>query len=97
MMVEVRHCHRCGSSNYEYLKCWSFSDLWRAYHFLSEDTRLLVGKETGMTNHIERLNNTVRQRISRFVRKTLSFSEKEYMLNHLFNLFAYLYNIDVIS
>lgn len=31
------------------------------------------GKETGKTNHIERLNNTFRQRISRLLRKSLSF------------------------
>ena len=35
-----------------------------------------VGKESGKTSHIERLNNTLRQRISRLVRKTLSFSKK---------------------
>ena len=40
-----------------------------------------VGKETGLTAHIERLNNTLRQRISRLVRKTLSFSKK--LENHL--------------
>jgi IS1 family transposase len=36
-----------------------------------------VGKETGETAHIERLNNTWRQRLSRLVRQTLSFSKKE--------------------
>jgi len=35
-----------------------------------------VGKDTGQTNYIERFNNTMRQRISRLVRKTLSFSKK---------------------
>jgi insertion element IS1 protein InsB len=40
-----------------------------------------VGKETGKTNHIERFNNTLRQRISRLVRKTLSFSKK--LENHI--------------
>jgi IS1 family transposase len=40
-----------------------------------------VGKETGLTNLIERFNNTLRQRISRLVRKTLSFSKK--WENHL--------------
>jgi hypothetical protein len=34
-----------------------------------------VGKETGQTNQIERFNNTLRQRISRLVRKFLSFSK----------------------
>ena len=40
-----------------------------------------VGKETGQTNHVERLNNTFRQRISRLVRESLSFSKK--MENHV--------------
>ena len=35
-----------------------------------------VGKESRLTSYIERLNNTLRQRISRLVRKTLSFSKK---------------------
>ncbi len=37
-------------------------------------------KHTGKTNHIEHFNNTVRQRVSRLVRKTLSFSKN--MENH---------------
>jgi len=53
-----------------------------------------VGKESGQTNHIERLNNTLRQRISRLVRKTLSFSKRESMLNLHFKLFAYHYNLE---
>jgi len=40
-----------------------------------------VGKETGLTNHIERLNNTFRQRVSRLVRESLSFSKK--LNNHI--------------
>ncbi len=35
-----------------------------------------VGKDSGLTSYIERLNNTFRPRISRLVRKTLSFSRK---------------------
>jgi len=35
-----------------------------------------VGKKSGKTNHIERLNNTLRQQISRLIRTTLSFSKK---------------------
>ena len=34
------------------------------------------GKETGLTSYIERFNNTLRQRVSRLVRETLSFSKK---------------------
>jgi insertion element IS1 protein InsB len=33
------------------------------------------------TNHLERFNNTLRQRVSRLVRETLSFSKK--LANHI--------------
>jgi insertion element IS1 protein InsB len=33
-----------------------------------------VGKETGETAHVERWKNTLRQRLVRFVRMTVSFS-----------------------
>ena len=77
---------------YEFLKCRSFSDFWKSYNCIPDRTHSKVGKETGETAHIERLNNTIRQRFSRFVRKTLSFSKKEYMLNLHFKLWAFNYN-----
>lgn len=82
---------------YDYLKCNSFSDFWKSYNCIPSETHTKVGKETGLTNHVERLNNTIRQRFSRFVRKTLSFSKKEYMLNLHFKLWAYNYNLNLIS
>jgi insertion element IS1 protein InsB len=36
-----------------------------------------VGKETGETAHVERFNNTLRQRCANLVRKTLSFSKDD--------------------
>lgn len=51
-----------------------------------------VGKDTGLTAHVERFWLTLRQRCARFVRKTLSFSKCE--RNHLGALwyFVRLYN-----
>ena len=80
---------------YGYLKANSFSDFWKAYNCLPESTHQKVGKQTGETAHVERLNNTIRQRFSRLVRKTLSFSKREYMLNLHFKLWAYYYNLNV--
>ncbi len=40
-----------------------------------------IGKLARKTNHIERLNNTLRQRVSRLVRSALSFSKK--LANHI--------------
>jgi IS1 family transposase len=55
----------------------AYSDFWAAYGCVFPRKRhRAVGKETGKTNYIERFNCTMRQRISRLVRKTLSFSKK---------------------
>jgi insertion element IS1 protein InsB len=52
-----------------------YTDFWEAYETVIPSKRhAAVGKESGLTSLIERLNNTLRQRISRLVRKTLSFS-----------------------
>ena len=40
-----------------------------------------INKLARRTNHIERFNNTLRQRVSRLVRETLSFSKK--LANHI--------------
>jgi len=58
-----------------------FTDFWNGYHILEEGRHMAAGKEKGYTNHIERFNNTMRQRCSRLVRKTLSFSKK--LENHI--------------
>jgi IS1 family transposase len=60
----------------------SYTDFWSAYGIVFPKKRhRAVGKDTGQTNYIERFNNTLRQRISRLVRKTLSFSKK--LSNHI--------------
>ena len=60
----------------------AYTDFWDSYRKVIPSKRhRAVGKETGQTNHIERLNNTFRQRISRLVRKSLSFSKK--LDNHI--------------
>jgi insertion element IS1 protein InsB len=40
-----------------------------------------ITKQARKTNHIERFNNTLRQRVSRLVRDTLAFSKK--LANHI--------------
>ena len=79
---------------YEYLRCTSFSDFRRSYNCIPAETHQKVDKKSGETAHIERLNNTIRQRFSRLVRKTLSFSKREYMLNLHFKLWAFQYNLN---
>ena len=73
----------CDSLPPVYRQCAvSYTDFWDAYAAIFPSKRhRAVGKETGHTNHIERFNCTLRQRISRLVRKTLSFSKK--IANHI--------------
>ncbi len=56
-----------------------------------------VGKETGETAHVERWNNTLRQRLARFVRKTLSFSNSLVMHDICLRLFLHRYNLEQAS
>ena len=59
-----------------------YTDFWSAYEEIFPKSRhRAVGKKSGKTNLIERFNCTLRQRISRLVRKTLSFSKK--LSNHI--------------
>ena len=71
-----------------YKNLHSYSDFWDAYKkIFSKETHRSVGKESGQTNHIERWNNTIRQWLGRYTRKTLSFSKSEvfhYLVTHLF-------------
>ena len=61
-----------------YQRCQSYSDFWDAYQTVwPTETHHSVGKETGETAHVERWNNTLRQRLARYVRKTLSFSKSD--------------------
>jgi len=60
----------------------SYTDFWAAYAKIFPSKRHhAVGKESGQTNHIERFNCTLRQRVSRLVRKSLSFSKNT--ANHI--------------
>ena len=59
-----------------------YTDFWVSYEkVIASKRQKPVGKESGKTSHIERFNNTLRQRVSRLVRRTLSFSKK--LENHL--------------
>jgi insertion element IS1 protein InsB len=59
-----------------------YTDDWEAYKTVIPNQRhRVVGKDSGLTSYIERFNNTLRQRVSRLVRKTLSFSKN--IENHI--------------
>jgi len=72
-----------------------FTDFWAVYKaVLPEDQHTAVGKETGETAHVERWNNTLRQRLARFVRMTLSFSKSVLMHEACLLLFLHRYNTE---
>jgi insertion element IS1 protein InsB len=70
-----------------------FMDFWAAYPaVLPGEQHFAVGKETGETAHVERWTNTLRQRLARFVRMTLSFSKSATMHETCLLLFLHRYN-----
>ena len=76
-----------------YKHCSSFSDFWEAYQAVfPADRHQAVGQETGQTAHVERWNNTLRQRLARFVRKTLSFSKSDAVHDLVLRFFIINYN-----
>ncbi len=59
-----------------------YTDHWSAYGaVLPKKRHRSVDKDSGLTSYIERFNCTLRQRVSRLVRKCLSFSKK--LDNHI--------------
>ena len=64
----------------QYKRCPVFSDGWGAYEGVIPDEQLHQQERKGPTNHLERFNLTLRQRLARLVRKTLSFSKSLVML-----------------
>ncbi len=72
-----------------------YPDFWTACQaVLPEKQHTAVGKEPGETAHVECWNNTLRQRLARFVRKTLSFSQSLFMHDACLNLFLHRYNLE---
>ena len=91
---EVIGCHIGDRSRASAIALWQslpgvyrqcavvYTDCWESYETVIPAKRhRAVGKDSGLTSYIERFNNTLRQRVSRLVRKTLSFSKK--LENHV--------------
>lgn len=67
-----------------------YTDFWDAYRaVIPDDQHEPVGKEAGETAHVERWNLTLRQRLGRFVRQTLSFSKSDAMHDACLRLFLH--------
>jgi len=71
----------------------AYSDFWSAYAaVIPAAQHQAVGKETGETAHVERFNTTLRQRLARLVRQSLSFSKSAHMHDVCLRLFIWRYN-----
>jgi IS1 transposase len=79
-----------GSDSEPYRARHCFTDFWAASQaVIAEEQHTAVGKETGETAHVERWKNTLRQRVARFVGKTLSFSKSLMMHDLCLRLFLH--------
>ncbi len=81
-----------------YRHCATFSDFWETYELVFgwlTEAHQSVGKETGETAHVERWNNTLRQRLGRFVRRTLSFSKSDVYHEAVLKVFIHEYNANL--
>ena len=71
-----------------------YTDQYESYKdIIPESQHRPVSKDSRKTNHVERFNCTLRQRVSRLVRKALSFSKK--LKNHILSIKYFIchYNI----
>jgi len=73
----------------------SYTDFWSSYETVLPSKRhRAVGKQSGQTNHIERFNCTLRQRVSRLVRKALSFTKK--LANHIGAIWYFIHHYNAM-
>jgi IS1 family transposase len=76
-----------------YRRAHCYTDFWEAYsEVIPDEQDTVCGKESGETAHVERWNNTLGQRLGRFVRKSLSFSKSWVMREGCLRLFLHRYN-----
>ena len=76
-----------------YRQLMTFTDFWKAYQkVVPRELHRPCDKGVGWTNAVERFNLTLRQRVGRMVRKTLSFSKSWAMHLLCLRLFVHDYN-----
>jgi insertion element IS1 protein InsB len=80
-----------------YRDCRFVADGWEAYQQVFPDHQLLVYRGVrGPTNHQERWYNTLRQRMGRYTRKTLSFSKSDTYHALATHAFIVRYNLAIL-
>jgi len=81
----------------QYKQCQSRSDFWETYDNLPNKLHRKCGKEEGETSQVEAVNDVLRQRIGRLVRKTCSFSKSLINHNKIIGVFIQERNIELLS
>ena len=76
----------------ELQQCFFETDDWEAYQSIIPSQKHKVGKN--LTFYIEGFNATIRARVSRLVRKTLSFSKKDIWHNLAIGWFFWQFNLE---
>jgi insertion element IS1 protein InsB len=80
-----------------YRQALCYTDLWEAYtNVIPTKQHRAVGKNSGETAHIERWNNTLRQRLARFTRQSLAFCKSDFMHEGCLQLFLHRFNQESI-
>lgn len=75
-----------------------YTDFWRSYYeVIPGKQHHPSAKSEGQTNHIERFNNTLRQRFSRLVSKSLSFSKNFFNHEGAILYFIHHYNESLLT
>ena len=82
--IQVMLCLECAAKSCDYPTCYRLA--FAHQHYLDITTippaqHRAISKLARMTNHVDRFNCTLRQRVSRLVRSTLSFSKN--LANHI--------------
>lgn len=89
--ITCRRLWQAIPDEYRHAQC--YTDVWAAYsNVIPSAQHTAVGKESGQTAHVERWNLTLRQRLARFVRRTLSFSKTLVVHEACLRLFIHRYN-----
>lgn len=76
-------------------KALVLTDNWEAYGLaIPAEQHMMCAKQSGLTNYLERFNCTLRQRVSRLVRKSLSFSKSDWFHHGAISYFIAHYNLE---
>ena len=79
-----------------YRTCPIYTDYWEAYTLvLPPGQHIASGKGAGQTNHQERWNNTLRQWLGRYTRRTLTFSKEDRYHELITRWFILEYNLAI--